>query len=320
MNKIYSYSNLLLLLVVLCNCKSETNEARDYTAIEKDTDWESKNLRGKVKSIAVHKATYLNTDGAKTREPILTFTEKFTEFGSTKMTEYYDNFGNLSQTTTNEFDANEFFIKSLTIDELRPYQSLMTIKYDTIRSVVVRSVVLNDSLNFKTIEEYDENEQLIRQTNIEKGDTIVWIAIQKYDENNRLIFKELFPSNDESPQMFSYKYDQRGNIIESINGTEWMKFKSISVYDGNTLRQRTDYVVSADTKERLTEITLFDKYSNPTNLKIYEDSELNREFNYKYVYDGIGNWIEKVVFFKEHYANSKNFTPAHIEKREIEYW
>ena len=320
MIKILSYPTLLLLLLVLCNCKNERNEVRDFSAFEKETDWESKNLRGRVKSLSIYKATYLNEESDETREPIQTLREEFTEFGSTKMTEHFDNFGNLSQTIINEFDENQFFIRSLTVDKLRPYKSLMTIKYDTINNVAVRNVVLNDSLNLKSIEEYDENKQLIRQTNIEKGDTVVWTAIQEFDDNNRLTFKEVTPSNDEESQIFSYKYDNSGNIIESINGNDWMKFKSVSEYEGETLLRRTDYVISADTKERLTEITEFDEYSNPTSIKIFEESELNREFNNKYVLDRKGNWIEKVVSFKEHYADSKNFTPAFVETRKIEYW
>ena len=307
-------------LLALFSCKNESSSELGFSTFEEGTDWESKNLVGEVKSITLYKATYLNGNGKKTREPIKTLKEEFTNFGSIKKTEYFDSFGNLSQSTTNEFDENNFIVKSLTTNHFRPYKSLMTIEHDTINNLAIRDVFVNDTINFKYIEEYDENEQLIKQTNIENGDTVVWIAKQKFDRKNRLIFKEVLPSNDDEPQTYSYKYDSSGNIIESINGNNQMKFKSTSKYDGKTLTERTDYMISADSKEHLQEITEYDNYGNSIISKVFENSELNREFKNKYMLDKKGNWIEKVVSLKEHFANSKNFTPTYVETREIEYW
>lgn len=86
------------------------------------------------------------------------------------------------------------------------------------------------------------------------------------------------------------------------------------------MTESTDYMISADTKEHLQKITEYDKYANPIILKIFENSELNWELKNKYVLDKKGNWIKKVVSLKEHFANSKNFTHAYVETREIEYW
>ncbi|MEZ4808842.1 MAG: hypothetical protein R2819_00665 [Allomuricauda sp.] len=320
MNKAFLTKILLLSFLHFFSCSKEIKSKSDYSAFEQGTDWDSKNLVGKVKSITLYKATYLGTGGVRTREPIKTFREEFTEFGSTKRTEYYDNFGNLSQTTINEFDENQFFIKSLTTHYFRPHKSLMTIEHDTINNLAIRNVIINDTINFKYIDEYDQNEQLIKQTSIENSDTIVWTAKQKFDGKNRLIFKEVLPSNDDEPQIYSYKYDTSGNIVESINGNSQMKFKSISKYKGKTLTVRTDYIISADTIEHLQEITEYDERTNPVILKIYENSELNREFKNKYLLDDRGNWIKKIVSLKEHFAGSKKFTPAYVETREIEYW
>ena len=320
MNKSFFSSILVLQLLVLSSCKKESSGEQDFSAFEQGTDWESKNLVGKVKSITNYKATYLDSDGKKTREPIKTLREEFTEFGSTKRTEYYDDFGSLIQTTTNEFDENQFFVKSLTTHHLRPHKSLMTIEHDTLNNLAIRNVVINDTINFKYIEEYDENDQLLRQTSIENSDTVVWTAKQKFDGKNRLIFKEVLPSNDDEPQTYSYQYDSSGNITESINGNSQMKFKSTSKYNGKTLTERTSYIISADTKEHLQEITEYDKYGNPVISKAFENSELNREFKSKYILHQEGNWIKKVVSLKEHFADSKKFTPAYEETREIEYW
>lgn len=275
-----------------------------------------------MKSITWFKGTYLDNNGKKTREPIKTFDEEFTELGASKKTEYFDDFGNLTQSTVNEFDEKGFLVKSITINEngYRPFKSITTIKHDTIENLIIRSSTINDSLNFKYIEEYNEKGPLIKNTSIENGDTIVWTSKQEYNKHNKITFEEVTPSNGEEPKFFSYEYDSLGNVVQSINGNKWMRHKAISKYKNHHLVLDSLFVISADEKEHLSEITEYDNFLNPINVKIYEESELNRELKNRYEMDKYGNWIRKVVSLKEHFANSKSFTPAYVETREIEYW
>ena len=111
-NKFY-----LPFLLLLLSCQNESSSEQASSVIEKGTDWESKNLYGKVKFITQSKATYLDSKGKKPREPMKTLSEEFTEFGSIKRTEYFDDLGQLSQTTVNEYDENEFLVKSITIND-----------------------------------------------------------------------------------------------------------------------------------------------------------------------------------------------------------
>ena len=69
-------------------------------------------------------------------------------------------------------------VSTLTTHHLRPHKSLMTIEHDTLNNLAIRNVVINDTINFKYIEEYDENDQLLRQTSIENSDTVVWTATE----------------------------------------------------------------------------------------------------------------------------------------------
>jgi len=317
LNKFY-FPFLLLFL----SCQNETSREQTSPIIEKGTDWESKNLYGKVKSIALYKATYLDSKGQKTREPIKNYNEEFTEFGSSKKMEYFDDFGDLSQSIVNEFDENEFLVKSTTINEngYRPFISSTTIEHDTIKNLIIRNSILNDSLNFKYIEEYNEKGKLMKNTSIENGDTIVWTSKQEYNKDNKIILEKVSPSNDDEPQIFKYKYDSLGNVIESINGNKWMKFKTISKYEGHHLVLDSTFNIGADEKEHLSQITEYDNFTNPINVKIYEKSELNRELKKSYEMDKKGNWVKKTVALKEHFADSKIFTPAYVETREIEYW
>ncbi|WP_421813568.1 hypothetical protein [Flagellimonas sp.] len=312
----------LPFLLLLLSCQNESSSEQASSVIENGTDWESKNLYGKVKSITLYKATYLDSKGKKTREPIKTFSEEFTEFGSIKKTEYFDDLGLLSQSTVNEFDENEFLVKSTTINEneYRPFKSITTIEHDTIENLIIRNSSLNDSLNFKYIEEYNAKGRLIKNTSIENGDTVVWTSKQEYNKNNKIVLEEVSPSNEEESQIFKYEYDSLGNVIESINGNKWMKFKTISKYKGSHLVLDSTYNIGADEKEHLSQIIAYDTFSNPISIKIYENSELNRELKNSYKLDRKGNWIKKTVSMKEHFADSKIFTPAYVETREIEYW
>ena len=285
-------------LLLFLSCQNETSREQASPIIEKGTDWESKNLYGKVKSIALYKATYLDSKGQKTREPIKNYNEEFTEFGSSKKMEYFDDFGDLSQSTVNEFDENEFLVKSTTINEngYRPFKSSTTIEHDTIKNLIIRNSILNDSLNFKYIEEYNEKGILMKNTSIENGDTILWTSKQEYNKDNKIISEKVSPSNDDEPQIFKYKYDSHHLVLDST------------------------FNIGADEKERLSQITEYDNFTNPINVKIYEKSELNRELKNSYEMDKKGNWVKKKVALKEHFANSKTFTPAYVETRQIEYW
>jgi len=311
---------LLPTILLLFSCKNEETVERDSLEFKSGTDWESRGLFGEVKSATVSKATFVDTDRKKTREPSITFREIFTDFGSLEKTESYDNFGGLIQTTTNEFDENERLIKSNHYANFRPSKTVTIIEYDTLSNITVWNMMVNDSLEYKAIEKSDPNGELIEKVSIHNNDTIVSKATIEYDENDRIILKKVISTNQYDNEFFKYKYDESGNIIESVTGNDGMKFKSISKYSDNHMILDSLFVISADNKEHLSEITTYDKFFNPINQKIFEKSELNRELKNIYEMDKKGNWIKRTVYMKEHFADSKIFKQAYVEIREIEYW
>ena len=123
-----------------------------------------------------------------------------------------------------------------------------------------------------------------------------------------------------SDDIFFSKYDQNGNIVESINGFDNFKMKTITIYIAGRISKIEYHSIFDDSEQLLESVTEFDKYYNPLNEKTYQDSKLKRETKNEYKFDNNGNWIEKTVSLKEHFYNSKKFVAIYIESRKIEYW
>ncbi len=301
-----------------CKEKTELNTNLKPTYSEFKNAWESNNLYGKIKELKQLKA---NSQGEnKFEKPILNFTQKFTDFGEIKEIESYDNFGELIQKDVYEFDSNNFLIKTISINKPAELNYIMTVKNDTVNKNNVRTLIINDSLKQQITVFYDEKDFVTKQVAIEKGDTTT-INHKYHFENDNLISEIQFERDEKKPnQEFNYKYDNNRNLVESSTRTEWNEYLTKTEWKDNRILKQTEYTVSADLNKHLDRITEYDKLFNPINVKIYENSELNRELEYDYEFDKFGNWIKRTVSMKEHFANSDKFIPIYIESREIKYW
>ena len=196
----------------------------------------------------------------------------------------------------------------------------MTVKNDTVNKNNVRTLIINDSLKQQITLFYDKKDFVTKQVAIKKGDTTT--INHKYQfENDKLTSEIQFERDEQNPkQEFHYKYDNNGNLLESSTKTEWIEYLTETEWKDNRIFKQTEYTISADLKKHLDRITEYDRLFNPVNVKIYENSELNRELKYDYEFDQLGNWIKRTVLMKEHFANSDKFIPIYVERREIKYW
>ncbi|MFI2741478.1 hypothetical protein ACG2LH_01950 [Zhouia sp. PK063] len=312
MRKIYL---LILMSFFLHNCKENTDLKPNYSDFENDL--EQRNLYGKVKELEQYKAIFQN--GEDTRDPLLNLREKFTEFGSLNKAEYFDNYGKITQIDHFYYDDNHFLKKSISENNLANQKTVQLISYDSIKKTTTRNITFNDSLNYKFISTFDSNDLIAKQIKIEAKDTVVRSYEYKFNDDNKKTLEKEFEEGKEL-SIGTYKYDKENQLIEYSNKEEWMELLTQTEWKNNRIFKQTDYTISADLKKYLDRITEYDRQFNPVNIKIYENSELNRELEYDYEFDQFGNWIKRTVSMKEHFANSNKFIPIYIESREIKYW
>ncbi|SEM32365.1 hypothetical protein SAMN04488008_1171 [Maribacter orientalis] len=315
MNKILL---LFITLILFSGCKKEFDLKPKY--VGNNTDWEVRGLFGKVKEVRQFKANFKGSDGTQKEKPILNLNEQFERFGSVKMSKYFDPFGEPLQTIKYFHDGSNLLKKVITIGQNTSQKSIETILNDTINKITTRNITYNDSLNFKFIFQYDNSERINTQTKIQNRDTLISNFEYVYDDANNLLKSVESIIGEENGVVNEYKYDDNGNVIETITGPEYYKLKTIKEYKDNILTASNHYTISQDLKEHLNEIIEYDKISNVISEKIFEDGKLNRELKKEYEFDDYGNWIERKVYFKEHFANSKKFVPVYVETRKIKYW
>tara|TARA_R110002049_G_scaffold200901_1_gene371614 strand:+ start:2951 stop:3895 length:945 start_codon:yes stop_codon:yes gene_type:complete len=308
--------HLILILSLFISCKNKLNIQPKYSDFE--TDLEARNLFGKVKEFSQFRANIKGSDKNQTEKQIIKLKESFNKNGFAKSSEYFDTFGITQQTTENFYDVNNYLQKSITIGQNFPKKMVELIERDTIKKTAFRKIVINDSLNYQFQSTLGKLDRIEKQTRIENGDTTQINYNYKLDSNENVIFVEEIGGKEKN--INEYKYDENGNVVESINGTDFFKIKTVTNYKDNRIIKVENYTISADLKQHLESITEFDNYYNPINEKTYQNSELNRETKNEYEFDNNGNWIKKTVYLKEHFANSKKFIPIYIESREIEYW
>ncbi|OAD44552.1 hypothetical protein LPB303_11985 [Polaribacter atrinae] len=318
MRKIYL---LTLLSIILFNCQNKTELRTDLQPIYSDSKnaLQGNNLYGKVEKIEYYKTTFQNT--VNEDKPVLNKIEEYTDFGELKKVQYFDNYGELTQTNVIDYNKNQDFIKSVSINKSNESNIIQTSEYDTIKNTSELSVFVNDTIDHKTTFYYGKNDYQIKRISIKGNDTTEVNLEYAFDNNDKIISStQKEKGNDKSMTTNLFKYDNNNNLIESSYKTEWIEMISETEWKDGRIFKQTSYTISADLKKHLDNITEFDILYNPTNSKEYENSKLNRELKFTYEFDENGNWIKKNVSMKEHFNNSKEFVPIYVDTRKISYW
>ncbi|MCX7549183.1 hypothetical protein OS188_14595 [Xanthomarina sp. F1114] len=277
------------------------------------------NLYGKVKKIEYYKTTFQNTENED--KPVLNKIEEYTDFGELKKVEYFDNYGELTQTNDIDYNKNQEFIKSVSINKSDKSNIIQISEYDTIKNTSELSVFVNDTIDHKTTFYYGKNDYQIKRISIKGNDTTEVNLEYAFDDNDKIISStQKEKGNDKSMTTNLFKYDNNNNLIESSYKTEWMEMISETEWKDGRIFKQSSYTISADLKKHTNNITEFDILFNPINSKEFEDSKLNRELKFDYEFDENGNWIKKNVSMKEHFNNSKEFVPIYVDTRKISYW
>ena len=313
-------TSILLLLLLVISCGDTKDYPTDLKPIYSDFEnvWQERNLFGKVKKVEFYKGTYQNeNDNVK---PSLVFIEKFTDFGALKEKSNYDSFGEFFQKDIYEFDGH-LLTKNISTDKKGNRNYLLIIENDTTKNVTRNKWFVNDSLESVMDLVYNGKNLLTKKIVYEDRDTTITHNEYRLDKANNIVLETQTVENESEPIYINENlYDENGNLTKSKSKTSWATLITDLEWENGRIKKRTEYTVSEDLKAHLDEITEFDDLFNPINSKIYENSELNRELKYKYEFDKKGNWINRKVSMKEHFAKSKKFMPIYIESRAITYW
>ncbi len=311
---------ILILFIFITSCGGNENDFSDLKPTYSDFEnvWEERNLFGKVKEIEFAKTVYQyqNKDGKSNK----IYQEKFTEFGALSEKSNFNENDELFQKDIYEFDGKNL-IRNISTNKKGKTNYVLNIKTDTINNTTTNEWFVNDTLNSRMNLFYDKEDLLTKKVVVEQNDTTVTIYEYIFDKSNRIIEeKQIQEDNDEPIYHNLFTYDNSGNLTKSITKTIWTTFKTETEWNDKRIYKETEYTISADEKQHLDQVTEFDKLYNPRNIRIYENSELNREIKYNYRFDKKGNWIEREVFIKEHFAKSNVFIPIYQETRRIKYW
>ena len=306
----------ILIFGVILFTSCSDNIDREPRLKDIQNDWDRDNLFGHVKTLSQFKANVTDFENILTEKPILEFKKEYSDFGKIVYQEYFDNFGKLEQFTKNSYNDKTQRIKSINENLLMQSKSTDISKYDSTGRLILAKAIFNDTLHFSASFEYDSIGNIIKSTSIQNNDTSYGINKYTYNEKGKVLSKIEFDT-DGNKYSSNYKYNENNEIIESVDKSELFGEMKMTYHYDEQNRIKT---ITHFKNKKIEEERNFDKHLNPVSIKYYENSKLYRELKNEYSFDNYGNWIEKKVFMKQHFAKQKKFMPIYFVTRKIEYY
>jgi hypothetical protein len=264
--------------------------------VTKETDWHSRNLKGKVKSLRetcykavkvageIHKGKrqHVNRDDAS----YITYNDE----GRKIETDEYGKDGKVSERRTYVYDDNGIY----TGVEVYDANGVLTSKhtyvntYDDKGNLISREHLRPDgSLDNRYTYTYDNNGNMLEYTWFGGGKAAGSKEVCKYDGKGNMIEDILYKPDGKIDWKFNYTYDEKGNRTEE------------SDYKGSKFIIR--YFINYDEQGNETEVDW-----------CHENGKPYRKYFQKYIYDNGGNWITLTAFQKN--------KPIYIFERELTYF
>jgi len=312
MNKITALLGFLFIL----SC-SNTEYSPKYSNF--DNDWERENLIGRVKSIEQFKANVSDIKKKETEKPIIQLKKEFSETGMITYIENFDSFGNLEYNNRNEFDSNDYRLKSISENFVLNTKTVENNIIDsTIGKIISTKINFSDSTYIKGFFKYDKNGNLIEQLSIEDKDTTKNRFEYIFDTSGNIVSRKQIQNTEDNiyEYLSEYKYNQDNNLIELKSSSEFSETALTYEYDNrNRIKIIAEFINGELQKE-----SFFDKLNNQTLVKFYNNGSLSKEMKFEYELDKTGNWIKRKVFLNEHTNQKSSWIPIFNETRMFEYY
>lgn len=310
---------VLFFIAIIIGISCTVNYTQNNSGSE--TDLEILNLYGKVKEIKRYSANYLYSEKSTIGKSTIEEKKEFTRKGFIKQTIQYDLLEKPRQINSFEYDTANFITKT-TYNELTTNQkTIFSFKKDTVLNTSVGQYSVNDTVKSIFIQKYDGFDNVIKETKIKEGDTIITQYEYQYNKNNKVVKITELKEGYVPKVIGKYKYNSNEKLIEAITRDGSLEFKVITNYNGEKLVDQSTYITALNLPEdSIDGFTTYDQYYNPIQHKSYEDSKLHTTYTYTYSYDNTGNWIKRITSEKKHFAGSNEFVPTQVLTREISYW
>jgi hypothetical protein len=201
-------------------------------------------------------------------------------------------------------------------------------------------------LDFRTVHDYDNRGQLLKETSFNPDETFSYSAefnytrggsekrttyftpgnvadytsLEVFDKNGNRLEESATSSEGELEYRVTYKYDGSGRLLEEIaykpDGTQ--DYRLLNEYDNGNLVKTTEF---NDKNEAFYTYTYaYDEHRNMTE-RTTETQEGDKEvYRYTYEYDEAGNWITRETKRLLDKFDQETLEPTEITHRSIQYF
>lgn len=263
------------------------------TNIDMENSLSEKNLNGKVRSLKIisYNVEFIDDEIVKGR--IIDegyYYEKFNKYGMEIEHGWIDNDG-----------------KSV---------SQVIMRYDEEQNIISVDLFEYPDKYTSGICEYNKDGTLKESKSYDDDNKLTGYDTYEYDLKGNMTQKSWFDSDGNAKYEWIYEYDEKGNLIQ-LKGYDLEKnSESINTYNYDLKGNEIENIwYDSEGRVVLKYMYEYDDFNNMIKEEMYyseaEDSKVYT-YIYEYLYDGNGNWIEKIKY--------ENGTPSRIVEREIIYY
>lgn len=204
---------------------------------------------------------------------VLTLFGEYNIYGNNKKVTNYDNEGNITNWSENEYDSRQNHIKSTTYDKDGIIIHRDEYEYDA-NGNTIKNIMFDGKYTWWSEFEYDSEGKQTKYINRDMNGAIInWVEFD-YDSNGRRIKGRNYKEPNKLIRWEEYKYDSNGNVIQYINYDK----------DGN-ISDRTDYE--------------FDSWGNEiSSTQYYSDGHIFKT-RFENNYDSNGNLVNSTSYVND---------------------
>jgi hypothetical protein len=201
-------------------------------------------------------------------------------------------------------------------------------------------------LDFRTVHEYDNRGQLLKETSFNPDETFSYVAeftytrsgsekrttfftpgnvadytsLETFDEDGNRLEESATNTEGELEYKVTYRYDGEGRLLEEIafkpDGSQ--DYRLENQYDNGNLIKTTEF--NDENKAFYTYTYTYDDKSNMTERSTEADEGTKDVYRYNYEYDEAGNWVKRETQRLVDKFGEEGLEPTEVTHRSILYF
>ncbi len=225
-----------------------------------------------------------------------------------------DNYGKGSFYDYNfSFNSEDSIIKVIISNP--DFERIHQINRDDRNRITKNKIIQNDTVIGTYTRRYDDNGNIIEENEFRKENVPVKITSRTFDQRNLKQTEQIkeYIKWDTLSYQIKYSYDANLNLVEEIEyQNDTVSMKTINKYFENGGLQETRNLPIGGGYAVVTTRKFNERGDLTEHSRKASDNSNADTWIYRYKYDSIGNWIEKIEY--------KNDKPLRMVKRSIEYY